>query len=61
MQREVLLHKLIEAEIKEIAKINAFDPEAVIEGLLEMHASRGLLDRKFRVNGQLPQHTDCLK
>jgi len=47
MQREVLLHKSIDAEIQEIAEKNAFDPEAVIEVLLELHASRGVLEKSM--------------
>ena len=44
MQGEVLLHKLIDAEIQVIAKNNAFDTEAVIGVSLELHTSRGVLD-----------------
>ena len=43
MQRKVLRHKSIDAEIQEIAAKYANDPEAVLEVLLELHASRGVL------------------
>ncbi len=49
MQRELLLHKLTDAEIQERTNNNAFETEAVIEGLLEMHASRGVLEKSMPV------------
>ncbi|MEE9188427.1 MAG: hypothetical protein V3U36_03590 [Anaerolineales bacterium] len=44
MQREVLLHKSIDIEILEIAEKNAFDPEAVVGVLLELHTWQGVLE-----------------
>jgi len=43
MQKEVLRHKTINAEILDIAAKYTNDPEAVLEVLLELHALRGVL------------------
>jgi NADH:ubiquinone oxidoreductase subunit F (NADH-binding)/NADH:ubiquinone oxidoreductase subunit E len=43
MQRVILRHKSIDAEIRQIAEGKTSDPEAILEVLLELHASRGVL------------------
>ncbi len=43
MQRVELRHKPIDAEIQKISAEKAFDPETVLEVLLELHNSRGML------------------
>ena len=47
MQREVLLHKSIDIGIQEIVEKNAFDPEAVVEVLLELHTWQGVLEKSM--------------
>jgi NADH:ubiquinone oxidoreductase subunit F (NADH-binding)/NADH:ubiquinone oxidoreductase subunit E len=44
MQRKVLRRKSIDTEIEEVAARYAKDPEAILEVLLELHASRGVLN-----------------
>jgi hypothetical protein len=48
----VLLHKSIDIEILEIVKKNAFDPEAIVEVLLELHTSQGVLENSMPANSE---------